>query len=69
MARTLEYLLRGALLGRAEREGGKNVWINIRKTLEYREGCNQVVATARTEGLAAAVPLRRGDDACQLPTF
>ncbi len=49
------------------------VRINIQKALEYIEGGNQVslevVAAARNEGPVAAVCLRRGGDACQLPTL
>ncbi len=47
----------------------KQVRINIQKALEYLEGGNEVVAAAaRNEGPFAAVSLRRGGDACQLPT-
>ncbi len=64
---------RGVLLGRVEWEEGKTSsdqfpkgpWLSWRR----QSGLPEVVAATRNEGPAIAVSLRRGGDACQLPTL
>ncbi len=49
---------RGALLGRVEQEGGKQVRINIKKVREYLEGRNQVSPKSPPLQRTKALPLQ-----------